>query len=297
MATIMSQIDQLPLEVRRNIYIFVLSLYEAFEALPERGVLVSDIESSANRILSKVAKYQVSDHKLELIKDILGEIKGQKALLGVTRDTSTLERHKALTLLEECGKLEETFDSIMHSLKAEAEVEVLEEKGTVAEAAREILGPAVEAIREMAAQRTIETQSVSGEATVGRIGETRPVFAGSSGPLRQSVSEASEVRQLGATSDVSFRERPDDSDPSEHYETELVKDEGVEPASGNAELSLRQKAIMEVLKRREKVTVGDLGLLFSGRVSKKTLQRDLQDLLARRIIQRKGDRRWAVYFL
>lgn len=272
----MSQIDQLPLEVRRNVYVFVLSLYEAFEALPERGVLVSDIESSANRILSKVARYQVSDHKLELIKDILGETKGLKALLGVTRDTSTLERHKALTLLEECGKLEETFDSIGHTLKAEAEAEVTEEKGAVAEVAREILGPAVEAIREMAAQRSIEIHEASTD----------------------SNEKFSEAKRLGVTSDTSFIERPDDVEISEPLDVGApVFRKGEESASGEDGFSLRQKAIIEVLKRREKVTVGDLGLLFSGRVSKKTLQRDLQDLVARRVIQRKGDRRWAVYFL
>ncbi|MBI4134776.1 MAG: DeoR family transcriptional regulator [Candidatus Sungbacteria bacterium] len=52
-----------------------------------------------------------------------------------------------------------------------------------------------------------------------------------------------------------------------------------------------------MLRRRPRVTVGELGALFSGRVSKKTLQRDLQDLSDRDVVKRTGERRWTAYSL
>lgn len=265
--------EGLPLELRRNIYLFVLFLYEVFEALPERGILVSDIESNANRILSKVAQFAVSDNPKGQLRDILGEFKSLKALLGIVRDTSVLERGKAVSLIGQCAKLEETFDNLNLKAKAEAEIEAVDERQAVTEVAREILGPAVEAIREMA-QKTVEVQD-----------EFRPL-------------ELAESRHLGTTSDMSFIERPDDKDPTDQEPERLDQVNNVgDTNEGGDQLSLRQKAIMEVLKRRDKVTVGDLGMLFSGRVSKKTLQRDLQDLVSRKVIQRKGDRRWAVYYI
>lgn len=289
--------EGLPLELRRNVYLFVLFLYEIFEALPERGILVSDIESNANRVLSRTAQYSVRDNPEGLVREILGEFKSLKALLGIVRDTSVLERGKAISLIDQCKRLEETFDELYMSLKAEADNEISEEKNTVAEAAREILGPAVEAIREMAAQHIIEAPDVR-PVSDGKITESE--LAAAHGSVQQTSIGAG---QLGTTSNMYFSERPDDEKPKDQFEEvekgseRALHEENAVSGNGDNSFSLRQKAILEVLKRREKATVGDLGLLFSGRVSKKTLQRDLQDLVARRVIQRKGDRRWAVYFL
>lgn len=63
-------------------------------------------------------------------------------------------------------------------------------------------------------------------------------------------------------------------------------------------LTNRQEEILTVLKNTPQIKLGDLILMphFSG-VSAKTIQRDLQYLLERKIIQRKGEKRWAFYGL
>ncbi|MDP3771787.1 MAG: DeoR family transcriptional regulator [bacterium] len=59
-------------------------------------------------------------------------------------------------------------------------------------------------------------------------------------------------------------------------------------------LTSRQEEILAVLKKATQAKLGDLTPHFSG-VSVKTIQRDLQDLLERKIILREGDKKGALY--
>jgi len=58
----------------------------------------------------------------------------------------------------------------------------------------------------------------------------------------------------------------------------------------------RYKRILEVLKEKEEVQVKDLKEIFS-RVSKRTLRRDLNDLLKKGFVKRVGDKNRTVYKL
>ena len=57
--------------------------------------------------------------------------------------------------------------------------------------------------------------------------------------------------------------------------------------SENQNLSERQKKILQILKKREKAQVGELQKIFSD-VSKRTLRRDLDDLLNQGMVDRVG---------
>lgn len=57
--------------------------------------------------------------------------------------------------------------------------------------------------------------------------------------------------------------------------------------SENQNLSERQKKILQILKKREKAQVGELQKTFSD-VSKRTLRRDLDDLLGQGLVDRVG---------
>lgn len=54
------------------------------------------------------------------------------------------------------------------------------------------------------------------------------------------------------------------------------------------DLNSRQKKIIEVLRQREKTQVSDLKQIFTN-ISKRTLRRDLEDLLNRNLVQRAGE--------
>lgn len=54
------------------------------------------------------------------------------------------------------------------------------------------------------------------------------------------------------------------------------------------DLNSRQKKIIEILRQREKTQVSDLKQIFTN-ISKRTLRRDLEDLLNRNLVQRAGE--------
>lgn len=66
-----------------------------------------------------------------------------------------------------------------------------------------------------------------------------------------------------------------------------------EPSSINE----RQEAIKNTLQRKSWIGLPDLVSLYSAGVSNKTIQRDLQILMQRGIVQSKGERRWRRYAL
>ncbi|KPJ55344.1 hypothetical protein AMJ47_00530 [Parcubacteria bacterium DG_72] len=61
-------------------------------------------------------------------------------------------------------------------------------------------------------------------------------------------------------------------------------------------LNLRKKKILDILKQREKVQVGDIKEIM-GRVSKRTIRRDFDDLLKQNLVERLGQSNSTYYVL
>lgn len=61
-------------------------------------------------------------------------------------------------------------------------------------------------------------------------------------------------------------------------------------------LNERQEAMLEHLKQAERAKVSDFYSFFSN-ISSKTIQRDLQDLVAKNLLKREGEKRWTIYCL
>ncbi|MBI2055225.1 MAG: DeoR family transcriptional regulator [Candidatus Sungbacteria bacterium] len=224
----MGHLGSLPVEIRQKVYSFILSIYETFEPLPVRGVLVNDIESTANRALGLVARYGTFELKDKLLRDILGEVKQLKAFLGIARDTSFLERQPAAELLMKCATLENIFSNMLGAV----------------------------------------------EAVEAKVEQPAEVSLGISGIGPDIVDEA---------------------EPSNGQDTSNASDANHEAARARARA--RRGAIIEVLKHRDKVSVGDLGNLFMGKVSRKTLLRDLQEMVDQGVVEKGGDKRWTHYSL
>jgi len=254
----MNNQEKLPIDLRQKAYTFSLFVYETFEALPERGILVQDIESGVNRLLAKIASYAVSDLKDRLIKDIVSEIRGIKVLLGIVRDISLLERHPALELFSKITELDSIFGDLL--------------AGSNPTVRASLNSPALGVSDELSADDTGEDGTV---------------------PDDTNHAPAEQAERL-SEKEMEYSGEPEPIKPSQPIATDQPENT-IAPV--NFVVSARQEAIVEVLKRRDKVSVGELARLFSGRVGGKTLQRDLQDLIEKGRVLRHGDRRWTVYSL
>ena len=74
--------------------------------------------------------------------------------------------------------------------------------------------------------------------------------------------------------------------PSTTFETKVVLDKSAK-ISINQRLTERQKKILEILKKRDKIQVWELQKVFP-KLSKRTLRRDLESLLSKKLIIRQG---------
>ena len=63
-----------------------------------------------------------------------------------------------------------------------------------------------------------------------------------------------------------------------------------------AGMNERQKVILGQVAEKQLVKVSDFYELFRG-MSTKTIQRDLQDLVLKRLLKKDGEKRWTVYSL
>lgn len=65
--------------------------------------------------------------------------------------------------------------------------------------------------------------------------------------------------------------------------------------NGDSSSNDRQQTIIDFIKERKEVKSTDLATIFSNRFSLKTLQRDLVALIQNKVIEKDGEKRWAVY--
>jgi hypothetical protein len=63
-----------------------------------------------------------------------------------------------------------------------------------------------------------------------------------------------------------------------------------------SEKELRHENILKILKEKEKVSINEICILFDS-YSAKTVQRDLKELVGKKKVVKRGDRRWATYSL
>src|SRR3989344_1443214 len=270
----------LDIELRRQVYIFTLSIYEAFESLMDRGVLAADVEKSSNQFLKLVAAYPAKENKGQILKDIIAETKGIKALLGIGRDTRLVESDMVGNLMIQIVELEDEFSAI-EPKQMEAEPVVAMETQSVVMEELETERSLMEAVMQLPkGEPILETPAL--EDDVIKDPES----------VREEISE--NLSQLPDQIALLDREilRAEKGEKPLSVVTEPIIDK-----HEHQSIAKRQEAIVEVLKRRDAVSVGELARLFTGIVGQKTLQRDLQDLVEKHIVSKSGEKRWTIYSL
>ncbi len=77
-------------------------------------------------------------------------------------------------------------------------------------------------------------------------------------------------------------------------ENKSFPDQEKNSKSAKSSIIDRKKKILEIVKEKEKITVGELAAFFSG-CSEKTIQRDLVEMADKGILRKEGDKRWRTY--
>ena len=73
----------------------------------------------------------------------------------------------------------------------------------------------------------------------------------------------------------------------------INRNKGVNGGNGNE----RKEEIMSFIKKKDWVSMGELAAVFSGRISGKTLQRDLVSMAGEGLLLKEGEKRWRKYKL
>ena len=68
------------------------------------------------------------------------------------------------------------------------------------------------------------------------------------------------------------------------------------PSALSSDFNERQRAVIQHLEQAGQAKISDFYIFFNN-ISTKTIQRDLQDLVARNILRKQGEKRWTVYAL
>lgn len=115
-------------------------------------------------------------------------------------------------------------------------------------------------------------------------------------PKKQTKAESPEAGELPTWQEFSNKNLPEIK--------EAAKNGGVpnEPKSASKteltsfNINNRQKSILEYLKQTKQAKISDFYSSFSA-ISSKTIQRDLQSLVAQNLLKKEGEKRWTIYSL
>ena len=128
----------------------------------------------------------------------------------------------------------------------------------------------------------------------------KSVLADNRGPLKLSklelVPEIAQINEIDKEVDKEKVENISSKslNPNGQSNGQLVRQKT--NVQSNVRNEDRKKKIIDILKNKDKATVGELAGSFND-YSEKTIQRDLLELVDKGLLKKRGDKRWRVYYL
>jgi hypothetical protein len=132
-------------------------------------------------------------------------------------------------------------------------------------------------------------------------------FSDSFFSIEENIKDTNQVNPI--LKDTSENIKDTDSDKKESKEKEnkepVSKSKGHSvnkpkrketSSTANQSKELRHENILKILKQKKDAKIGDISALIKD-CSSKTIQRDLNELVAKSLVTKQGDRRWSVYNL
>ncbi|OGZ97018.1 MAG: hypothetical protein A2847_02780 [Candidatus Sungbacteria bacterium RIFCSPHIGHO2_01_FULL_50_25] len=259
-------------EIKKEAFELTLALYRVTDFFPKSEVLRKQMREKANEIFSCIAEFGYGGNTEGKALQVFARI---EAIKGYIEIAQTLRVVRPINL----SVLYREYEFLARFFKNEARLSDMDEdvrsRKDPAPADRDNVAEYHEKpLRHRSPLSGVEFHMADGHASDIADGDS------SARPARSSSVESS-----GGHEQVDIRESI--GVPKGH----------IGHKSGKGPVSERQKTIIGHLQKGDKkAKLGDIHALFSG-VSSKTIQRDLQDLVSRKMLGREGEKRWTTYFL
>lgn len=267
-------------DLEQRLFDLTLALYRVTDFFPPGEILRKHLREKANEIFSQALEYNYTLGVDATALKILGRIESIKGYLEIAKSLRFVKPINLAILEREYIFLADFFVKELEALnqtdKSSPLHIVIDPKGGKEENVSDLYSKT--------AGYSKERDKIAPAASTTINIETKPGSEVSGGPLKPPI----------ATIDFSLPGK----------EEKIFKEESLpswqEFSRGNSSLTLllneRQGAILEHLKQARQAKVSDFYSFFNN-ISSKTIQRDLQDLVAKNLLKKDGEKRWTTYYL
>lgn len=242
-------------ELQRKIFELTLALYRVTDFFPQGEMLRRHLREKANEIFGTMTEYGYSAREME--QEATAVIARIQSVKGFLAVARSLRFVKPINLTV----LEREYDYFERFFTQE-----------------------LEGIKNVSVSARVEEKPLAQDAVLQNPAEPQnPLMPEKKKDAESKADELPTWAEFASVEDMA--EEKEDARPA-------IVEEGLSPIS--SDLNQRQKRIIEHLKGVEQAKVSDFYSVFSD-ISSKTIQRDLQDLVARNMLKKEGEKRWTIY--
>lgn len=286
-------IRQLSKDLEKRLFDLTLALYRVTDFFPPGEVLRKHLREKANEIFSQVLEYNYVEDPKNTILKILGKIQSIKGYLGIAKSLSLVRPINLIILEREYIFLADFFDKPSNTASATS----VAAPTLVGTAEVDIIGKELDSFNQ--ADKSVQTVDAVSKIETKLDNENSAVIKPSPVVVESDPNKVAEFipsgKEKGVTEKDNLSSWQDFSkgnlaSPSLRDEPHSVR------LGGSLLLNERQEVILEYLRQTQQAKVSDFYSFFSN-ISSKTVQRDLQGLVAKNLLKKEGEKRWTVYYL
>lgn len=260
--------QRFPKNLEQRLFDLTLALYRVTDFFPPGEALRKHLREKANEIFGQILEYNYATDLENAILKILGKIQAMNGYLEIAKSLRVVRPINLIILGREYIFLADFFNKELESLS-----------------------------------RTSEVSSVPNlvDPTTGSKIEDEVVS-------KVEMAVKKEKEKLSSWQDFS-ESSPNSSQSKENMSVDLPADNGNVRSNNSSGvrtvkswsdssplLNERQEAILEHLKQTQQAKISDFYSFFNN-ISSKTIQRDLQGLVAKNLLKKEGEKRWTIYSL
>lgn len=249
-------------DIKEKIFEITHALYRVTNLFPKSESLFYDLRKEASEILKECARYSViPENTFDEIMNIIGKIRGMRSLLWLARSNYFVTSINMEVLEREYHKLESFFSGKIDLLRITDKTNKISAKNPLPVEKHNV------------PLKKLKEKTMLKEAHA----EIQNVLLKDNGEVvQEQFQRQKDIISIKDVNDIPALLKENEND------LKTIDD--------------RKKTIIDILNQKDKTSIKDIVGFFK-EVSSKTIQRDLNTLIHLNVVERFGDRRWAIYSL